>query len=243
MEKVLLMYSGGLDSFLSACRLVQAGYQVLLIHFDNGSIIGTEYIEKGANVLKERFGKRIEYLGIVSTAGVNMRLKKIENQKLSTIAMNFGNTTLSQYQCLICRSAMYYYAAAICLEKGIHYVAEGARKSQKFAIEQTPILEEYYNFLKQYDLELLLPVIDLEDDVEKILEINEWGYPAIPYESKCLLGYHLEDEYPVDDEIIEGTLNIFKSIIRPELDKLMNDENSKNIIKHLEYPKDKVTWY
>lgn len=79
--------------------------------------------------------------------------------------------------------------------------------------------------------------------MEKILEINEWGYPAIPYESKCLLGYHLEDEYPVDDEIIEGTLNIFKSIIRPELDKLMNDENSKNIIKHLEYPKDKVTWY
>lgn len=243
MEEVLLMYSGGLDSFLSACRLVSAGYKVILVHFDNGSTIGTEAIEKGTERLKKRFGDRIEYLGIVSTASVNMHLKQLENQKLSDIVEKYGNTTLSQYQCLICRSAMYYYAAAIAREKGIKYVAEGARKSQIFAIEQEPIMEEYNKFLGDNGITLLTPVIDLEDDEEKILEINRYGFAAIAYESKCLLGYHLEDEYPVDEEIIESTTNIFKSVIRPKLDELMQSEMNKYIIKHLKYPKDKIIWY
>lgn len=243
MKSVLLMYSGGLDSLLSAIRLVKSGYHVVLIHFDNGSMIGTEIIERGANELIRKFGTRIEYAGIVSTAAINMRFKRLENKKLSDIVLEFGNTTLSQYQCLICRSAMYYYAAAIALEKGIHYIAEGARHNQKFAIEQTPMLNEYSKFLKSYNLELLLPVIDVEDDYEEILEINDCGLPAIAYESKCLLGYRLEDEYPVDDEVVEATKNIFNGIIKDEMDKLMNDENQMRIIKHLEYPKDKITWY
>ncbi len=40
-KKVLLMYSGGLDSILSMARLIRDGYKVLLIHFDNGWTIST----------------------------------------------------------------------------------------------------------------------------------------------------------------------------------------------------------
>ena len=40
-KEVLLMYSGGLDSILSCIRLLSKGYKVYLIHFDNGSSIGT----------------------------------------------------------------------------------------------------------------------------------------------------------------------------------------------------------
>ena len=40
-KKVLLMYSGGLDSILSMARLISQGYKVLLVHFDNGCSIST----------------------------------------------------------------------------------------------------------------------------------------------------------------------------------------------------------
>ena len=70
MEKeVILMYSGGLDSILSCIRLVSKGYKVYLIHFDNGSSIGTERIQIGANRLMKRFKDQVEFLGIASTVG------------------------------------------------------------------------------------------------------------------------------------------------------------------------------
>ena len=68
-KEVLLMYSGGLDSILSCIRLVSKGYKVYLIHFDNGSSIGTENIQIGANRLMNRFKDQVEFLGIASTAG------------------------------------------------------------------------------------------------------------------------------------------------------------------------------
>lgn len=68
-KEVLLMYSGGLDSILSCIRLVSKGYKVYLIHFDNGSSIGTENIQIGAQRLITRFKDQVEFLGIASIAG------------------------------------------------------------------------------------------------------------------------------------------------------------------------------
>lgn len=62
------------------------------------------------------------------------------------------------------------------------------------------------------------------------------------YEGSCFLGYHLDDEYPVEEEVIDGTVKIFQETILPEMDKLIASEGEKNRIKHLEYYKKKVKW-
>lgn len=241
MEEVLLLYSGGLDSMLSACYLASRGYHVNLIHFDNGSSIGTENIIKGAKELEDRFGsEKITYLGIIPISGVISRLHKIENLKLSTIAETYGNTTISQYQCLACRSAMYHYAAMIALEKGISIIAEGARKSQQFAIEQPPMMKEYEKFLNSQGLKLMIPVYDLEDDYEELCELRRFLLEPVAYEGKCLLGYHLDNKYPVDEEVIAGTVKIFQETMLPEMNRLLENEVHKNIIHNLEYHKKKV---
>ena len=67
-KEVILMYSGGLDSFLSCVRLVNQGYKVYLLHFDNGSTIGTENIQIGAERLQKMYKDKVEFLGIASTA-------------------------------------------------------------------------------------------------------------------------------------------------------------------------------
>ena len=243
MKEVLLLYSGGLDSMLSACYLAIRGYHVNLIHFDNGSSIGTENIIKGAKKLEERFGSEsITYLGIVPIVGVIRRFHKIENLKFSEVAELYGNTTISQYQCLACRSVMYYYATMIAQEKGISTIAEGVRKSQQFAIEQPPMMEEYQKFLHKNGLTLLTPVYELEDDFERNCELERYRLEEIAYEGKCLLGHPLEEEYPVDEEVIDATVKIFRELILPEMDELMENESAKNRIKYLKYEKEKVEW-
>ena len=72
-KEVILMYSGGLDSLLSCIRLVNEGYKVYLIHFDNGSSIGTENIQIGVQRLIERYKDKVEFLGIASTAVNSMK--------------------------------------------------------------------------------------------------------------------------------------------------------------------------
>ena len=243
MKEVLLLYSGGLDSMLSACYLVSSGYHVNLIHFDNGSSIGTENIIKGAKELENRFGsERITYLGIVPIIGVITRFHKIENLKLSKVTETYGNITISQYQCLACSSAMYHYATMIALDKGISIIAEGARKSQQFTIEQPPMMKEYEKFLNSLGITLLTPVYDLEDDFERFSELYRFRLEPIAYEGKCFLGYRIDDEHPVDEEVIDGTVKIFQETILPEMNRLANDEVHKNIIHNLEYHKKKVKW-
>jgi len=55
MEKVLLFFSGGNDSTLSACKLASAGYYVYLITFDNGCEEGLENIRNRATTLEKIF--------------------------------------------------------------------------------------------------------------------------------------------------------------------------------------------
>lgn len=244
MKEVLLFYSGGLDSKLAAIYLIFKGYHVNLIHFDNGSSIGTERIVEGFKELEQRFGSdKISYLGIVSTFGMMKRFSKINNLKFSTMIEKYGNTTISQYQCLPCRSAMYYYGALIALEKGISIVATGSRKSQQFAIEQPQMIEEYRRFLNHLGLELLTPVYDLVDDYERKLESGDLNLLTSPYESQCLLGYHIEEEYPVDEEAVRGIVKIFQETILPEMHRLIQTESEKQRIKYLEYYEKKIEWY
>lgn len=176
----------------------------------------------------------------IISRGIVKRFHKIENLKFSKLAEIYGNTTISQYQCLACRSAMYWYAAMIALEKGISIIAEGARKSQQFAIEQPSMMKEYENFLSRHGLTLLTPVYDLADDYERICHLEQFQLKPIAYEGKCLLGHWLEEEYPVDEEIINGTVKIFQETILPEMNRLVDSDIEKNIIKNLNYYKKKV---
>ena len=244
MKEVLLLYSGGKDSLLSTCYLINEGYHVYLIHYDNCSMIGTEEIEKGANLLGKKFGKdKITFLGIAPIISIIQRLKKLENMNLSDILTNYGDITISQYQCLICRSAMYYYSMVLAKEKNIKYIADGARKSQMFAIEQPMMIENYKDFLNNYDLELLTPVYDITDDYYREMNLSEYGVLDCARESKCMLGYYLDEE--LTPEIVNGISNIFLKLIKPNLEVMLENETMKKPIKILykKLDRDYVRWY
>jgi len=238
-KEVLLMYSGGLDSFLSCARLVYQGYKVYLIHFDNGSCIGTENIQKGAQRLKQMYKDKVEFLGIASTAGKFVyyrELTDIENLNAEELNNKYGKISMSQYRCLLCRMAMYTYSVALARKMNIKYIAEGARKSQLFAIEQKELIEEFKDFCHQYDIELLTPVFDLVDDYEKKNELLLYGFLPVANEGKCLLGY------PMSRKLTEEEINDIRKLYKSIRYLQERDINEKRVVL-TKLPKDKVIWY
>lgn len=238
-KEVLLMYSGGLDSILSCIRLVRDGYKVYLIHFDNGASIGTENIQIGAQRLIARFKDKVEFLGIASTAGKFVYYREmtdIENLNAEELNNKYGKISMSQYRCLLCRMAMYTYTVALAKKMNIKYIAEGARKSQLFAIEQEELLNEFKKFCNKYDIELLTPVLDIVDDYEKENEIFMWDVNLCACEAKCLLGY------PMNRKLTMEELNDIRELYKSIRYLQEKDIDEKRVVL-TKLPKDKITWY
>ena len=238
-KEVLLMYSGGLDSILSCIRLINEGYKVYLIHFDNGSSIGTENVQKGAQILIEKYKDKVEYLGVASTVGIFAYYRvmtNIENLNAEELYNKYGKISMSQYRCLLCRMAMYTYTVALARKMNIKYIAEGARKSQLFAIEQEELLNEFNFFCNKYGIELLTPVLEVEDDYKKENELLQYGIYPIAYEGKCLLGY------PMSKKLTKEELNDVKKLYKSVMYLQEKDINEKKVVL-TRLSKDKVIWY
>lgn len=224
-KKVLLMYSGGLDSILSMARLIKDGYKVLLVHFDNGCSISTGLEVERALNFEKLFGiEKVEYVGKITTVpAFRDNEREIANIPFSIISNLYGDTTISQIRCLNCRSAMYHEAIRYCLLNNIHFIAEGARKSQLFSIEQPKLIQGYKDLLKDFNIELLLPVYNLEDEWEKENELLAYGILPSASEDKCVLGMPLEEAVPENQT--DAIYNLFEEKIKPRYVK----ELKKNI--------------
>lgn len=213
-KDVLLMYSGGKDSTLAAIRLVQMGFNVYFIHFDNGAMLDTD---KPYLTWQTIFSSLEDSQFPFKYANVN--IQKQYQDFFKTWEESHGNkledeSIDSEIRCLACRSAMYKAAFKIAAQEGFHYIAEGARISQKFFIEQPTMLEEYLKLAKKLGIELLFPVLKLSDDQEEIKELLSNGFSSKTWESKCLLGRKAKEKTKKDKILI---LKYFHQNILPKM--------------------------
>lgn len=225
MEKdVLLLYSGGKDSALSAVRLRNLGYHVYFIHFDNGYMLDKD---KPYITFKNTFDYYDGYYFDYQNRAVDISyyfhdyFKNWKNQYGDVLE---NGTLSSEIRCLSCRMAMYTKVFEYALNHKFKYVAEGARISQKFMLEQQPMIDKFKELASSYGIELLYPVLTLEDDEEEINELLENGFSSKGWESKCILGRKAKDKNLEDEQTI---LNYFDGVIKP------------NMVKNLKYSYDK----
>lgn len=227
-ETVLLMLSGGLDSFLSACKLIEDGYNIKMVSYDNGCTYGSDNIKIAADRIIKKYGEdRAEYFGSYKTAGVvrefffpyfNMTPAKQQEE--------YDGLTPSQFHCLICRMGMYIYSIWICKKYDIHYIAEGARKSQEFVIELPGMIKERIPaLLKDNGIELLLPVYEMEDDWERSNELLARGFVPIANEGKCLIGVPVNGS--IDESVVSGVHKYYDRVILNKIKELdlLNEDN------------------
>lgn len=219
-DSVLVLFSGGYDSLLSTCILLEHGYHVILVNYHACYHINNTEPLRVYKELK-KFYKNIEYLGtfdISSDVKDNLNIWKDLNSK--QILDNYGNITVSQLNCLSCRSAMYFNAIKYCIKNNIKYIAEGAKKSQLFAIEQIPMILEYKKLCNKYGIELLLPMYYAPDDKFEMVNILlcKFGYNyPIPSNQKCLLGFPFDmNDIKYTDEFSMSAAKLFTKDIEPK---------------------------
>ncbi len=139
-----------------------------------------------------------------------MFVKDFYNLKVDEILKEYGKISFSQFNCLTCRLSMYVATIILCKQLHISFVADGARKSQLFAIEQNAMLNLFKDLFKEYKIDLLLPVKNLEDDFEEKNEFLIRGIIPKVSESQCLIGMPLNIN---DEEILIASINIYKNFL------------------------------
>lgn len=149
------------------------------------------------------------------------------NYDIQFIKEKFGNITISQFNCLSCRLSMYILAIIICLQKNIDIVIDGARKSQLFAIEQDKMIQEFHKLFQKFNLEITYPLLNEKDDFSIKNQILAHGFVPKTNESQCLLGM-LILEKSINDEIIDGCLNVYHNELYPMIEEIIKKYHNIN---------------
>lgn len=212
-QDCLLLYSGGRDSTLAAIRLYNAGYNVHFIHFNNGYMCDCD---KPYLTFQEIFNKEIDYYFDYELSNVDVKGLFEEYFNNWSIGVTNDSTLDSEIRCLSCRMAMYTKVIQIAKEKGYKYIAEGARISQKFMLEQLPIITRLKELTASQEIKLLFPVLYVDDDQKEIEELLANGYSSKTWESKCLIGKPAKNKSTEDERII---LDYYDSVLEPSIQK------------------------
>lgn len=232
-KEALILFSGGKDSFLSTLLMLEKGYNVNLVTFDNGYELKPKNVLIGARRIQKKYGiDKVKIIGIKKIDAIWRELiYNFYNYDVSYIKKHFGNITFSQFNCLSCRLSMYILSIIICKQKKINVIVDGARKSQLFAIEQDKMIDEFRNLFKKFNLEILFPLLNENNDYKIKNTILAYGFVPKMHESQCLLGMPIGNS--MNDDILNGCFNVYLKELYPKIEDIL--ENYKNVEFDEEY--------
>lgn len=223
-KNVLVMLSGGRDSFLATCRLIEQGNHVHMVTYDNGCMSNTKAATQVAKRIIKKYGtSRASFIGIYSVTTYLYRLQEAYLYKTtSESSKRYPDLIPAQLPCLACRTGMYLEAIVYCKTHNIQCIAEGARKVQKFIVELPEMIEKYKILVQKNEIDLILPVYELSDDWERKLELADRGYIPKTLEPQCWLGCPMRQELSPSE--IMSLVSYYDNEIEPKLQKIINDK-------------------
>lgn len=207
MNDVLLMFSGGKDSFLTACKLVEDGYNVKLIMFNSGCIAGEENALLTAQRLISRYRGHIETVGVRSSMATRTRIDKYwKEMSIKELSEHYPNVTGIQAQCFFCQTSMWIEAIAYCLANSIKCIAFGYKSSNKLCTGSEAYLDIMVNICSYYNIAVKTPLWNFEDIKNGIdirdEELIERRFAPSMMEPKCTIELQAKQKIS-KEEIIE----------------------------------------
>lgn len=222
-KKALVLFSGGKDSLLVTLRLLDDGYEIYLVTYENGCGLKVDNVNNTINRLKRKYGKeKIKNLGIKNISGIFREfIYPFYNYTSSYIKEKFGNISISQFNCLACRTSMYIASIILCKKNNINSIFDGARKSQLFAIEQSEMLDRFKKIFNENNI-----IIDylLENELSDWNVKNELlvrGLVPKTIEPQCLLGVPLHEK-DINKEMLDATINVYENYLKPKIEILLS---------------------
>ncbi len=233
-KDILLMLSGGRDSFLSACKLIEEGFRLHMITFDNGCMSNAENVRLTANRIIAKYGESSAYyVGIYSIAALCSKLEDVHLYcSLEKLVRQYGSLPQIQLPCLDCHTAMYVAAIAYCKVHNISYLAEGGRKAQKFFVELPDMRKRYEELAEKYDLILKFPVYELESDWERKIELAERGFVPKVLEPQCWRGRPMHRD--LTETEIKGLKDFYDNEMKDKLMSLIEKRIKENQLQNQE---------
>jgi hypothetical protein len=156
---VLVMFSGGSDSTLTASLLSELHTVVHLVTYEHKAMSFASKSEKAVESLRKAHGaERFVY----TLLDINGLMSRIFFRQLPTDLRKYGTYALPMC-CGSCKLSMHVRSILYCYEHGIRYAADGsnAELSELFPEQMQPVLELYRQLYERYGIEYTNPVFNV----------------------------------------------------------------------------------
>ena len=211
------LFSGGLDSSLAVCDMIERGYNVHLLHYDTGALISNNLISIRYNELKKTYDKCIVELYERNISGLFRRIALVS---LEEDIKTYGVSLI----CVGCKLAMHVQCIIYCKNNGIKCVADGSAERQKRYGEQREVSLEFIKKLYQeYDIEYKNPIYNL-DKKEIKYGLFERGMTIQPLEDTCLFSNTFSI---AEDKTIEKYLDSKKLVCKKLVERGLAHEKNR----------------
>lgn len=181
-KEAVLLFSGGRDSSLAAVQLIEMGFEIHLLTFDNGA---TQDIAK-SNLRLSEFDNNVK-MNIIKRKIVNSRelFKKIALTCLEKDIVSYKTNLI----CMGCKMAMHTISLNYCLKNGIGVIADGYTYYQREWPEQMPpAIKEIKKFHNKYGIEYINPVYNLKSKETAKEKLTSCNLSVDSLEGECIFG-------------------------------------------------------
>lgn len=212
-----ILFSGGLDSSLAVCDMIERGYNVHLLHYDTGALISNNLISIRYNELKRTYDKCIVELYERNISGLFRRIALVS---LEEDIKTYGVSLI----CVGCKLAMHVQCIIYCKNNGIKCVADGSAERQKRYGEQREVSLEFIKKLYQeYNIEYKNPIYNL-DKKEIKYGLFDRGMTIQSLEDTCLFSNTFSI---AEDETIDKYLDSKKLVCKKLVERGLAHEKNR----------------
>lgn len=204
-KNAIILFSGGIDSTLTAIKFLEMGYNVNLITYNNGSIQNIDKVKWKIIELIEKYGSDKIFHQYISLSGY---FKKYVLDVLTKDIIEYN----TNFVCLGCRLLMHLYTMKLAMKWSITIVADGSNQYQYNFIEQNPlIIKQIQKVYKNQKINYIAPIYYIKSKKEVKEQLIIYTFMPKSVEGNCLF----EGIDYTDDDIKNGLL-----YMKNKLDKI-----------------------
>ena len=192
-KSAVVMFSGGLDSTVSAIQMAKRFQRVVLMTVDLPYTINLRYCTKNLIKLRTAFPDvQIEHM-IINGNGVRRSIWSNFCDDYFTFCKGRG----IGITCLGCKMTMMVLAIKVCLRDGIGHLSNGITRSQIAHPHSTPqMVNRFGDFIAEYNIVYINDVYEINTRKDEMVILEKYnldqgiviGASSITHQPRCFIG-------------------------------------------------------
>ncbi len=209
-KEIIVLFSGGTDSTLTAALMAERYEKVRLITYSRFGFFSVTNPQINVTKLKNKYGDAVFSHTIIN---LNKLSKYVFYERYLYNLVKHGFLLLTN--CGLCKLAMHVRTVMFCLDNNIKNVCDGANQGMNiFPAQMKDIIQNLYKMYASFGINYTTPVFDFEgpQDIEFVDRLHLEGYLSGDQEKditdeskKATTGYKLFELGLMPSENVKGT--------------------------------------